>query len=91
MKRSTGPSKLLYQLAAAGIVLASIVTAGVTALLAWYTYSDLTREIPPERSVPRINMNNLNKVSDILEKKESSVKIDLKTREVQFGREEPFD
>ena len=91
MKRNTGPSKVLYQLAALGIVIATILTAGVTLLLAWSLFGDLTRVYDAERQVPRINMTNVNKVTEILNKKESSVKIDLKTREVQFGKEEPFD
>ena len=91
MKRNSGTQKILFQLAVVGIIVGVIVEVIATGVLVFLTLGDMTREYQPEKAVPRINMNNVTKVTDILNAKESSVKIDLDTREVQFGREEPFE
>ena len=91
MKRSSKTGKLIYQIATVAIVVASFATIIATAGLTWLVYGDFTRDYPFERQVPHINRENVIKATEILRRKESSVKIDLKTREVKFGRSEPFE
>jgi len=90
MNRSSKSGKVLYQAAVAGIVLLILTTISATAYIVWFVYRDLTWDYLPEPKVPRINRANYTKVTDILAAKQGGGEIKLETREVKFGREDPF-
>lgn len=91
MKRSKGIGALLYRLLAMGIFLGSVVLVIGMLYTVQRVYGDLTRTFPIEPQVPSINVSSYKKVTEILQSKDRAERIVLTTREVKFGKPEPFN
>ena len=92
MKRNIGSQKFFYNVLSLLVVFISVGLIAGTLYTVWNVYGELIRVYPAEPQAPQINDSLYQKVTDIVKKKQQVIPVDIeaKTREVKFGKPEPF-